>query len=390
MSHSQKDNFKIIAKTLFGLEHVLAKEIKALGGTQIELLKRAVQFDGNKALLYKLNLRLRTALRLLVPIQTFNANSDQELYKKIKRVDWSKYLSPDDTLAIDAVTYSDIFRHSHYAALKTKDAIADFFREKTGSRPSVDLQRPSLRINLHISDTVCNLSLDSSGFSLNQRGYRVDGGRAPLNEVLAAGMILLTGWEADSHFIDPMCGSGTLPIEAALIAYNIPPHRFDTHFGFKNWPDFDQDLWENVWDQAQEAQRDFSFSIRGSDQSFPAIKNAQRNVLAAHLEGKVHIERQKLSRVEPPPPPGLLITNPPYDERIEEDEITDLYRFMGDKFKNDFSGYNAWIISSNKEALKAVGLRASKKYNLLNGNLECKYQGYELYKGTKKKNKEGN
>lgn len=382
------DQFTIIAKTLQGLETVLADEVKSLGASHIDIGKRVVSFKADKKLMYRANLELRTALRLLLPIASFEVRDEKSLYDGVRKIEWETYLQLSQTFAIDAVTHSEIITHSQYAALKTKDAIADRFRHLNGARPSVNVHHPDVRIHLHISNNMCNLSLDSSGRSLNQRGYRLDGGFAPLNEVLAAGMVLLSGWKGDTHFIDPMCGSGTLPIEAALYAYNIPPQINRSNFGFLKWQNMDRDLWENVQEEAASKHRSPGILIQGSDENFRAVKTARANVLSAYLEDKVSIDRKKIAFAAPPPPPGILITNPPYDERMEIEDVAGFYKDVGDILKQKYSGYHAWIISGSQEGLKHVGLRAYKKIALLNGKLPCKFQGYELYDGSLKNKKE--
>lgn len=377
---------KILAKTFYGLEAVLAEELKNLGASDIQILTRAVQFEGDEKLLYRANLELRTALRLLVPFRTFKTKHENHFYKKIKGIDWSEFLSLEDTFAIDATTQSKYLDHSKYLSLKAKDAIVDQFREKTGLRPNVNTRSPNLRINVHLSkDNLCTLSLDSSGDSLHKRGYRISSVEAPINEALAAGMILLSGWQKKSNFIDPMCGSGTLPIEAALIAYNIPPQLHRSNFGFKKWKDFDKDLWEDVVQEAREKIIGFEHRILGFDKSFEALRISNHNALAAHMEGKIIFRRQKFEKLDPPSENGFLIMNPPYGERIEQEDINAFYKMIGDRLKQKFSGYEAWIISSNKEALKNIGLRPSRKITLFNAALECKFQKFELYEGTKKR-----
>ncbi len=380
---------KFIIKTLQGLENVLAEEIKALGGSNITILKRAVECEGDKRLLYRANLELRTALRVLMPIAEFQAKTPDDLYKKILRIEWSNYLSIDKTFAIDAVTKSELFTHSKYAALKTKDAIADYFRNLTGQRPDVNIEFPHLRINLHINNDECSVALDSSGDSLHKRGYRANSVEAPLNEVLAAGMILLSGWQGDRTFLDPMCGSGTLLIEAALLAGNIPPQLHRDSFGFMKWKDFDAKLWEKVRDQAKDNMKPITCAIYGFDKDMKAVRVTGQNVLSANLEGKnIRVEKQSLEKLVPPPPPGLLMTNPPYDERLKEVDIEAFYKMIGDRLKQAFTGYEAWIISSNLEALKHLGLKTSKKLTLFNGALECKFQQYELYEGSREKSEQ--
>lgn len=376
---------KLLVKTLAGLEPVLEKELRSLGAADVEPLTRAVACRGDRELLYRANLELRTALRILTPIATFSVHNENDLYREIRGIDWSQYMTVTDTLAVDAVTSSKGLRHSKYAALKTKDAIVDQFRQKTGRRPSVDIANPALRINLHVAGARGTLSLDASGDSLHKRGYRVDSLAAPINEVLAAGMVLISGWQRDCPFLDPMCGSGTILIEAALYAYNIPPQLHRRSFGFQRWPDYDEDLWNRIVREARKRIRNhFEYDLLAFDHNFRAVKIARQNALAAHLEGKVQIERQRFERLEPPAERGFIIMNPPYDERLPEKDIEAFYQMIGDRLKQSFPGYEAWIISSNKSAVKKIGLRASKKMTLYNGALECKFLRYELYEGSKK------
>jgi len=373
-----------LAKTLAGLEEVLANELSSLGAEKIEVGNRVVRFSGDKALMYRANLELRTALRILVPIHRFRVRHQNELYKKVQQVDWSKYLDLTDTLAVDAVTNSDFIRHSHYAALKTKDAIVDQFRDKTGRRPDVDIKTPTIRLHLHVRNDWGTILLDSSGESLHKRGYRQVSVAAPINEVLAAGMIMLAGWKGDSPFVDPMCGSGTLPIEAALIAYNTPPQILRKSFGFMRWKDFDAGLWRQVKKQTLAQKTPFTHTIWASDTESEAIEAIETNLRSLDLIRKVEVRRIDFLKLSPPERPGLLMMNPPYDERLEYSDINNFYKDIGDQLKQTYSGWEAWIISSNKEALKHIGLRPSRKTTLYNGALECKFHKFEMYKGTKK------
>jgi putative N6-adenine-specific DNA methylase len=379
---------RILAKTMFGLEEILAEEIRQLGGQQIELLSRAVAFEGDKRLLYRANLELRTALRVLLPIRSFKVRDEQALYNMVKQINWAQYMGVDDTLAIDAAVSSTIFTHSQYVALKSKDAIVDRFRQEYGRRPSVDLKNPVLRINIHIQGDECTVSLDSSGQSLHKRGYRVDALEAPINEVLAAGMILLSGWQRDCAFVDPMCGSGTILIEAATYAHNIAPQLNRDAFGFKRWRDYDADLWQDLQEEARKRIQPFSHGLFGYDKDFQAMKIARQNALAAHLEGKVSVDRKAFERLEPPAEEGLIIMNPPYDERIGNEDIGSFYQMIGDRLKQAFAGYEAWVISSNAEAMKRFGLRPSRKIALYNGSLDCRFQQYLLYTGSRKAKKQ--
>lgn len=368
-----------------GLEPVLAEELQTLGATEIYPGKRAVFFEGDLELLYRANYCLRTALRILVPIRECKARNEDDLYRQISAIDWSQYLGPNDTLAVDAVTNSEVFRHSKYVALKTKDAIVDQFRRLTGVRPDVDVTNPHLRINVHVGHTEVTVALDSSGDSLHKRGYRLDSVEAPINEVLAAGMILLSGWRGEVPFLDPMCGSGTLAIEAALLAHGIPPQQLRQQFGFMRWKNFDRALWATVRQEAPGPAPEVAPLIFASDKDFQAVKIANLNAIAAGLEGKVKIERARFETLTPPPAPGLLMMNPPYDQRLELQFIEDFYGAIGDRLKQCYAGYQAWIISAHLDALKNIGLRASRRFPLFNGNLECKLLKFDLYAGSKKK-----
>ncbi len=372
-----------IAKTYAGLEPVLAEELRALGATGIKELRRAVQFDGDKRMLYRANYELRTALRILVPVHSFPAFNEQELYEAVRQVDWSTYMNVDDTLAIDAVTQGETFRHSQYAGQITKDAIVDQFRERYQRRPDVNLSDPTVRINLHIRGTHCDLSLDSSGDSLHRRGYRREAVEAPLSEVLAAGMILLSGWDRQSTFVDPMCGSGTLPIEAAMLAMQIPAQRYRPAFGFFAWPDFDKELWHEVFTTADKKMQEIDFQIIASDIDPRACATTTVNLICARLEEVVQLRQSPFENLVLQETPGILMMNPPYDERMEIEDAIAFYKNIGDCFKKQWPGWNAWVISSNREALKNLGLRASRRITLFNGPLECSFQKFEMYAGSK-------
>lgn len=373
----------MIIKTLQGLEPVLAAELETLGATDIHPLKRAVSCTGDLRLLYRANYELRTALRILVPLYTFQANDERSFYRGIREHDWSQLLSPSDTLAIEAVVASVFFRHSHYIAQLTKDAIVDQFRDNTGRRPSVNLESPTIRFHVRIVGAQCDVLLDASGDSLHKRGYRRDVVEAPINEVLAAGMIMLTGWKGERPFIDPMCGSGTLPIEAAMIAMNIPPQFKRESFGFFRWKDFDKNLWKEVKTAADAQIKPSEFPILASDKD-PRARNATSiNLLSAGLEHAVRVEKIPFEKLTPPEPPGILVFNPPYDERLKIEDIEDFYRSLGDQLKQRWAGWEAWIISANMQAWKKFGLRPSRKITLFNGPLECYFQKFDLYEGKK-------
>jgi len=377
----------MIAKTFYGLEAELAKELKAIGASEIEEISRAVSFKGNLEVMYKANYLCYTALRILKPIKKFEVEDENDLYNEVKRIKWWDYMDVDQTLAINAVvSYSNI-THSQYASLKTKDAIADGFREKFRRRPSVDLDNPDIRINIHIYKNQCTVSLDSSGSSLHKRGYRTVVDKAPLNEVLAAGLIKLTGWEGQTNFYDPMSGSGTLLIEAAMQARNIPAGKYRNDFGFMGWKDYDEQLWNKIVKAAADNLKTFDFKIIGTDHSMKAVEFAKRNVRSASFERYIEIKRSKLQNFELPISEGLMVTNPPYGERLEEDDIIELYKMIGDQLKQKFQGFNAWILSGNLDALKFVGLRPSRKIQVYNGAIECKFAKFEIYKGSKKQSK---
>lgn len=373
----------MIAKTLYGLEEILAKELIEIGADQVEIGRRMVSFEGDKRLLYKANFLCRTALRILVPIKTFRANNPDKVYDEIKKIDWLQYLSGKKTFAIDAVVNSDDFTHSKFVAYRAKDAIVDFFTEQELDRPSVRLTNPDVRIHLHISHTECTLALDSSGESLHKRGYRTEETEAPLNEVLAAGMILKTGWKGNSNFVDPMCGSGTLLIEAALIALNIAPGVFRSKYAFEKWDDFDAELFEQISsDDSQE--REFKFKCYGSDISSKAIAASTKNVKNAGLSSYIELKVLPFEEMTESPKNGILVTNPPYGERLNPVGLLNLYAKIGERLKHIFPGYHAWIISSFMEGFDKIGLKPSKKVKLINGALECEYRKYELFEGKRK------
>ena len=375
--------FKMVAKTLYGLEDVLAEEINALNADDVEKGRRMVSFTGDKEMLYKANFNCRTALRILMPVSEFKANDADEVYQGVKEIEWDKYLSPEKTFAVDAVIFSESFNHSKFVAYRTKDAIADYFNDKYEKRPSVRVNRPDVYINIHISHNDCTVSLDSSGESLHKRGYRVSNVEAPLNEVLAAGMILKTGWRGESNFIDPMCGSGTLLIEAAMIALNIAPGVFRKEYAFERWTDFDRDLLDKIYND-ESAEKAFDFKCLGSDISPAAIEKATENVRNASLSKYVELKILPFQQYTEVPQPGVLVTNPPYGERISANDILELYSMIGERLKHVFSGYDAWILSYRDECFDQIGLRPKHRMNLYNGDLECEYRCYELFKGKNK------
>ena len=379
---------KLIAKTFKGLEEVLAGELTALGADDVQIERRAVSFTGDKRLLYKANLWLRTASRVLMPIASFKAKDADEVYQQVKQIELEKYLTLDMSFAIDSTVYSDTFRHSKYVTYRTKDAIADRFTEKQGKRPSVQVTDPDLYINVHIANEKVTVSLDSSGESLHKRGWRDAQTAAPINEALAAGMLLMAGWKGQTDFCDPMCGSGTLLIEAAMIALNIPPGIYRQHFAFERWLNFDQQLFEELYNDDSE-ERGFSHHIYGSDASFYAIRVAEKNVQRAGLQKHITLKQIRMQELPAAQSKCLLVTNPPYGERIESGNIYQLYDDLGSVLKHKFAGSTAWVISSNEDALKRIGLKPAKRIKLLNGELECMYNKYELFKGDHKSWKSG-
>ncbi|MBA4239886.1 MAG: RNA methyltransferase [Sphingobacteriaceae bacterium] len=376
------------ATTFHGLEDVLVNELMKLGARDIVPFKRGVSFTGDKGFMYKANLCLRTALKVLVPIYSFTANNEHELYEKMKEYEWEELLNVDDTLAINATVNSDEFNHSLYVSQKTKDAICDRFVEKFDVRPNVDLDRPTLRIYVHIFRNQVNVSLDSSGDSLFKRGYRVDIDTAPMKEVLAAGMVLLSGWQPHLPLIDGMCGSGTLGIEAALYANNIPPGVFREEFGFMKWHDYDKELWDKIYESTINRIKDDMPNIISSDIDIVPLEMAKRNGAVAKVDDVIQYEHISFFDLMPTKPHGTILLNPPYDERIKMEDTNAFYKQIGDKLKKDFGGWTCWIISSNMEAIKSIGLHPSKKMTLFNASLECKLLKYEMYSGSKKASKQ--
>ena len=377
----------MLAKTFKGLEQVLANELIELGANNVQIERRAVSFTGDKRMLYTANFCLRTASRILVPIATLKAKKTDDIYEQVKLLDWAQYMTAKTTFQIDATVYSDLFRHSQFITYRVKDAIVDWWMEHGGVRPSVQLTNPDLYLNVHIAGDLVTLSLDSSGESLHKRGYRVANTQAPINEALAAGMLLLAGWKGQSDFYDPMCGSGTLLIEAALIARNIAPGIYRKGFAFEKWADFDADLFEDIYsDDSRE--REFTHKIYGSDAGFYAVQAATKNVQSANLQRDIEVKQirvQELRLADQTTEGALVMMNPPYGERLSQDkDVLRLYQDMGTALKHQFSGATAWIISSNEEALKCVGLRPAKRVRLVNGDLDCLFNKYELFKGDRK------
>lgn len=378
------NNFKMVAKTMFGFEEILAKELRNLGAVNVVEGVRMVSFEGDTGFMYKANLCLRTAIKILKPIDSFYVKDETDLYKKIFAMDWSKYLNPEVTFAIDATVNSENFTHSLYVSQKTKDAIVDKFRNTVGKRPDVDVKFPDLRINIHIQMNRCNVSLDTSGRSLHQRGYRTATNIAPINEVLAAGLLLLSGWDGQSHFLDPMCGSGTFLTEAAMIACNIPANINRKEFAFEKWHDFDSELYEKIVESSLNKTREFHYKIIGYDKAPSAVQKAKDNAANANLSEYITVERKNFFESEKFTENHLhIVFNPPYGERLNI-EMEEFYGNIGDTLKQNYPGTDAWFITSNLEALKFVGLRPSRKIKVFNSHLESRLVKYIMYEGSKK------
>jgi putative N6-adenine-specific DNA methylase len=371
---------ELIAKTFMGLEPVLAKELTQLGANNVQIGRRMVSFTGDKEMMYRANFQLHTAIRILKPIRHFKAKSADEVYEEIKKIDWTQYLGTEKTFAVDSVVFSEEFRHSKFVSYKVKDAIVDQFREKTGKRPNISVANPDIRLNMHVAEDRCTLSLDSSGESLHRRGYRQESVEAPLNEVLAAGMILMSGWQGDTDFIDPMCGSGTLLIEAALIAKNMAPGLFRKEYAFEKWPDFDADLFDEIYnDDSQE--REFKHHIYGYDIDMKAVNTAIMNVKAAGLTSDITVSQQDFKDFTQPQNKSIIITNPPYGERISTPDLLGTYKMIGERLKHEFKGNDAWVLSYREECFEQIGLKPSIKIPLYNGSLECEFRKYQMFDG---------
>ncbi|MDE7119221.1 MAG: RNA methyltransferase, partial [Muribaculaceae bacterium] len=379
------ENFEMVAKTFQGLEDVLAEELRNLGALNVEPGRRMVSFEGDLEMLYRANLCCRTALRILKPIWRFTASSTDELYEGVKEFDWGSVMSASSTFSIDTVAYSDDFTHSQFVTYRVKDAVVDWFKDRYGAdtRPGVRLQDADVMINVHIAGDRVTLSLDSSGESLHKRGWRVAQTDAPINEVLAAGIILKSGWRGDSPLVDPMCGSGTFLVEAAMIAANINPGVYRRHFTFENWKDFDHELFDRLYND-DSGEREVTCRIIGSDISPQAVEIARRNLKSAGVGKYVNLEVKPLSAWTDAPEDGVMVTNPPYGKRISADDMDGLYRLIGQKLKNIFKGYHAWIIAAKNEYIHSIGLAPSTKTDILNGSIECELREYIIFEGDYK------
>lgn len=380
----QMENFKMVAKTFFGFEEILANELIKLGAQRVEQGTRMVSFYGDKGFMYKANLALRTPLKILKPIKQFKVFNENSLYKGVQSIDWTDYISVHQSFVIDATIFSEQFNHSQFVALKSKDAIVDQFKEKYNARPNIDKEHPDLKINIHIQQDLCTVSLDTSGASLHHRGYRTATNIAPINEVLAAGILLLSGWKGQSNFLDPMCGSGTFLVEAAMIACNIPPNINRKEFAFEKWRDWDADLFDKVEESLLKKIVDFPYDIVGYDKAPSAVIKAKDNARNANLDDYISVQQQNFFETEKQGDEPLhIVFNPPYGERLDID-LERFYREIGDTLKQSYPGTNAWFITGNLEALKFVGLKPSRKIKLFNGKLESRLVKYEMYAGSKR------
>jgi len=380
MSDNLNHKFELTAKTFHGLEKVLASEIKKIGASEIKILKRAVSFKGDLKVIYKANYLLRTALNVLLKIKTFNAKTSDALYEEVKKINWDDYLKLEETFVISSTVYSTFHTHSHFAALKVKDAIVDYFNEKYNERPSIDTKEPDKRINLHINSDICTISIDTSGEALFKREYRRDTDVAPLNEVLAAGMIMLSDYKNIEYFYDPMCGSGTILIEAARIFLNIPSGYSRKKYGFLKFSNYDYKIWNEVKREAEKViKKEIDIKFIGTDINEKTISIARRNIGNARLRNFIKIQTKDFINSKFENKKGLIITNPPYDIRLKSNNINNLYKEMGDTLKHGFKGWSVYIFSGNFEAIKHVGLKTSQRIELYNGKIECKLLKYEIF-----------
>lgn len=375
-----QESFELIAKTFQGLEEVLAQEIIELGANDVQIGRRMVSFSGNQEMMYRANFCLRTAVRILKPISHFRARNADDVYKAVKEIEWKDILDLDTSFVVDTTVYSTEFRNSKFVAYKVKDAIVDYFMEREGKRPNISVANPDLRLNIHIAEENCTLSLDSSGESLHLRGYRTATVEAPINEVLAAALIKMSGWKFDCDLIDPFCGSGTILVEAALMARNIYPGVFRQKFGFENWKDFNPELLSSIFEDDSN-ERTFEHRIVGSDINLRAVEAALANAKAAGVADLITVEQREIRDFKKPEMPAVLITNPPYGERLRPEDLSDIYRTLGEKLKREFQGGEAWIISSREELFDSMRLRPSFKVPLQNGSLDCELRKYVTFEG---------
>ncbi|MDC9723956.1 MAG: THUMP domain-containing protein [Urechidicola sp.] len=382
-------NFKMVATTMFGLEEVLAEELKNMGAVDVKVGVRNVSFKGDTGFMYKANMGLRTAIRILKPIKTFKVFDEDDLYEGLQKINWDNFMKVDDTFAIGAVVNSKFFTtNSHYISLKSKDAIADYFRHKYHKRPNVDLKHPDVKIHVHIQKDMCTISLDSSGDSLHKRGYRTSTNIAPINEVLAAGLVLLSGYTGHSNFIDPMCGSGTILIEAAMIACNIPANINRPEFGFEKWQNYDEDLYFTIQDSLLKKIVNPQFKIMGFDKAPSAVRKATENIESANLSEFIGVHHVNFfNSVKEVFGSTTILFNPPYGERLNID-TAEFYKKIGDTLKHGYPDSRVWFITSDMDALKHVGLRTSRRIPMKNGDLDCRFVRYDMYEGSRKAKKQ--
>ena len=379
------ENFPMVAKTFFGFEDILEKELRTLGAMNVKKGVRSVSFSGDKGFMYKANLSLRTALKILKPIYSFQVRNEKDYYQKLYQYDWGTLFAPSQTFAVEVTLATDLFNHTQYMTLRAKDAIVDKFRAQYGKRPNIDTLHPDIQLFIHIQkDNQVIVSLDTSGASLHHRGYRTQTNIAPINEVLAAGILALSGWEGQSDFLDPMCGSGTFLVEAAMMACNIPASLHRKEFAFEKWPDYEVDLFETIFDSVLSKAKEFPYQLYGYDKAPSAVMKAKENVKNARLSEYITIRQQDFFKSKKEHErPLFMAFNPPYGERLEINP-TLFYQQIGDTLKQGYPNTQAWLITSNLEALKSVGLRPSKKIKLFNGKLESRLVCYTIYEGSKK------
>lgn len=375
--------FQFVATTYAGLEQVLAEELIALGADEVEEARRSVYFSGSLELMYKANYSLRTALKILMPLRTFRIKRVDDLYHQAGKIRWEDFFDSRQTFAVQSKVFSDLFRNSMFASLKVKDAIVDRFRRVESRRPSVNINRPDILVNLHVANDQCTISLDSSGESLHKRGYRSGVHEAPISEVLAAGMIKLSGWNGSESLTDPMCGSGTIVIEAAMIAKNILPGEFGRKYSFQNWKNFEKEAFIQLKDQKE--YRNPGIKIYGSDISRENIDLAYKNAEKANVSDIVQLDIADFRTLEKRSDSSFLLFNPPYGERIKTGDQA-FYSMMGERLKHHYPETTVWVISTN-ECLKSIGLKPELKIPLFNGSLACSFREYKLYKGSRKTDK---
>ncbi len=374
----------MIAKTLAGLENILTTELKNLGAENVQPQKRAVSFEGDELVMYKANLWSRTAMSILKPLFEFSFEGQQEYYDILREYRWDDIFTVDKTIAINALAFKSEFTNTHFLAQRTKDAVADYFKEKTGKRPSVDIDDPQIKINIYINQNRCSVSLDSSGAPLFKRGYRRKNVSAPLNEVLGAGLVMLTGWDREQPFYDPMCGSGTFSIEAGMMAMNMAPSIFRRNFSFQHWQGYNPEQWENLREEARAGELKTAPEILASDISNISMDATRQNLMEAGLLGRVKLEKKDFFTSKPNHDKGVLIINPPYGVRLQSENIKEYYQNMGTTLKHNYTGFEAWIISPDKALTHQIGLRHTSQQMVFNGPIECRFLGYQLYSGTKK------